>query len=48
MDFNRLLCKSTTDVICILIANPIAKAWNSAKEAVAFAFATPVAVRATA
>ncbi len=35
MDINILLGKSTTDVICIIIANPIAKAWASLKSAMA-------------
>lgn len=44
MDINILLCRPTTDVICILIANPIAKAWASVKSA----FAAPQLALATA
>ena len=36
LEFNRSSCKSTTDVISILTANPIAKAWAAAKEAFSF------------
>ncbi len=37
MDINRLLCKPTTDVNCILIAKPFAKAVAAVKS-----FITPM------
>lgn len=48
MEFNISYGKSTTDVISVLIANKLANAWANCKQFVASAFATPVAVRATA
>lgn len=35
-EFNRSFCKPTTDVISILTANQIAKAWASFKEVMNF------------